>query len=222
MKKNNKGFVLVETLIVSVAIAAIFSIIYTNIVPVLGDYERTEVYDDLDTKYIAHWMRMLVINKGNKNLLNAINASTGNNPFKIKVDKTAKEEDINYETKRYAEVSNSCNNYFIEPNTCLNFFKQFNVTKLYIVPYSLVDFKNNVKNNISEKFGDSPGFQEYVNSLSKFNKSSEDVLKVNQRFYRIIIEVERNTNLKETEDYFTSYATIELNRGVDSVLQNRP
>ena len=39
-KSNNKGFILVETLIVSVFIMAIFSILYTNFFPLIGEYER--------------------------------------------------------------------------------------------------------------------------------------------------------------------------------------
>ena len=38
-KLNNKGFMLVETLIVAVFSMAIFSIIYTNYYPIMADYE---------------------------------------------------------------------------------------------------------------------------------------------------------------------------------------
>ena len=169
--KNNKGFVLVETLVVSVAIAAIFSVIYTNIVPVLGEYEKTENYDDLDTKYVAHWMRMLIINKGNRTLAGEISSTSytstgslpsGRSPLSIEVDKKVKPEDSDYENKRYLNVSSKCSIWFTEPNTCVNFFKQFNVTKLYIVPYNIENFKKYVKNNL----GQSPGMQEYVDILT--------------------------------------------------------
>ena len=49
MKKNNKnGFVLVETLIVVVFVAAIFSIMFLNFYPLIGEYERRENYDDVE------------------------------------------------------------------------------------------------------------------------------------------------------------------------------
>ena len=43
---NKKGFMLVETLIVSVFILAIFSLLYTNIIPLVGEYERLKNYDN--------------------------------------------------------------------------------------------------------------------------------------------------------------------------------
>ena len=51
MKLNKKGFVLAETLVVAVFMATIFTIIYVNFYPLIGEYEKREFYDDLDSKY---------------------------------------------------------------------------------------------------------------------------------------------------------------------------
>ena len=50
-KLNKKGFALVETLIVSVFVATVFTIMYTNFFPMFGEYERRERYDDVDSIY---------------------------------------------------------------------------------------------------------------------------------------------------------------------------
>lgn len=61
MKKlNNKGFVLAETLIVTVFVLVIFSMIYANYYPLIGLYEERETYDDVDGKYVAYWVKKLV------------------------------------------------------------------------------------------------------------------------------------------------------------------
>lgn len=61
MKKlNNKGFVLAETLIVTVFILAIFTMIYTYYYPTIGLYEERETYDDVDGKYVAYWIKQLI------------------------------------------------------------------------------------------------------------------------------------------------------------------
>ena len=147
MKKlNNQGFVLVETLIVSVAIAAIFTSIYVNLIPVLGEYEKVESYDDLDTKYIAHWMRMLIIKRGNTNLYNNMEG----------VLRTA---NINY----LKLTSNNCNSFFTNPEECTRFFKEFNVTQLYITKFNLQQFKKIARTDSA--ITNSPGFQNYVLSL---------------------------------------------------------
>ena len=44
-KINNKGFVLAETLIVTVIILTLFTMIYINFYPLIGEYEKREVYD---------------------------------------------------------------------------------------------------------------------------------------------------------------------------------
>jgi len=79
MKKlDNKGFVLAETLVVAVFLVAVFSIIYNNMYPLIGEYERREVYDDLDSKYAVYWLKSMVQDKdynitknvqGNNNIL---------------------------------------------------------------------------------------------------------------------------------------------------------
>ena len=56
---NQKGFLLVETLIVSVFIMGIFSLLFTNIVPLIGEYERYKNYNTVEATYIAHWARMI-------------------------------------------------------------------------------------------------------------------------------------------------------------------
>ena len=54
MKKNsNKGFVLAETLVTTVFLMVIFTMIYTNFYPLIGEYEKRENYDTADGKYAA-------------------------------------------------------------------------------------------------------------------------------------------------------------------------
>ena len=61
MKKiNNKGFVLAETLVVTVFLMILFTMIYSNFYPLIGEYEKRENYDDVDGKYVSYWMKKLV------------------------------------------------------------------------------------------------------------------------------------------------------------------
>ena len=48
---NKKGFVLMETLVVTVFTLFIFTILYNSIVPLLGKYTELAYYNDLDTTY---------------------------------------------------------------------------------------------------------------------------------------------------------------------------
>ena len=59
-KMNNKGFVLAETLVVTVFLMVLFTMIYQNFYPLIGEYEKRENYDDVDGKYVAYWIKRLV------------------------------------------------------------------------------------------------------------------------------------------------------------------
>ena len=61
MKKiNNRGFVLAETLIVSVFLLVIFGMLYSNFYPLIGEYEKRESYDDVDSKYAVYWIKKMI------------------------------------------------------------------------------------------------------------------------------------------------------------------
>lgn len=62
---NNKhGFVLMETLVVTIFSLSIFSLLYTNIVPLLGRYKELSYYDDIDTTYDLYHVKNLLTSDG--------------------------------------------------------------------------------------------------------------------------------------------------------------
>lgn len=61
MKKiNDKGFVLAETLVVTVFLMTLFAMIYSNFFPLIGEYEKRETYDDVDSKYGVYWLKKMI------------------------------------------------------------------------------------------------------------------------------------------------------------------
>lgn len=58
---NNKGFILAETLVVTVFVMIMFMFLYRNSLPLVGEYERRENYDDLETVYAANEIKKLVM-----------------------------------------------------------------------------------------------------------------------------------------------------------------
>ena len=57
---NKKGFVLIETLVVTMFTLFIFTILYNSVVPLLGRYKELSYYDDLDTTYDLYHINNLV------------------------------------------------------------------------------------------------------------------------------------------------------------------
>ena len=62
---NKKGFVLMETLVVTVFTMFIFTILYNSVVPLLGKYRELSYYDDLDTTYDLYHIVKLIKNDPN-------------------------------------------------------------------------------------------------------------------------------------------------------------
>ena len=61
MKKiNSSGFVLAETLVVTVFLMIIFGMIYSTFLPLMGEYEKRETYDSVDDKYSVYWIKRMI------------------------------------------------------------------------------------------------------------------------------------------------------------------
>lgn len=61
---NNKGFLMVETVIVSIFVLAIFILVYRNSIPMVSMYQNRERYDDIDSVYNINLFRNLIIEDG--------------------------------------------------------------------------------------------------------------------------------------------------------------
>ena len=65
MKKlNNQGFALVETLIVSVFVLGIFTLVYVNYYPLIGEYEKRENYDAIESVYKTNTLKKFIESNG--------------------------------------------------------------------------------------------------------------------------------------------------------------
>ena len=55
LKKNNKGFMLVELMVVSVAVLILFIAVYTNFYPRMGEYENRIYYNNVEQLLIPYF-----------------------------------------------------------------------------------------------------------------------------------------------------------------------
>lgn len=193
LKINSKGFVLVETLVVAVFVSAIFSVIYSNFYPIMGEYEKREAYDDIDSKYATFWFKR-IIQSDSVNFTNIQNNITNN---------------------LYHEFN--CSNDIVPSDVtaikiCNSLVTRLGVEKMYITNYKLGNrtdstdknnFKGLVDTNNSNVF--SSGLQDYVAYLPTYSK----VPSLNGACYRLVVEFH---NTRDGNDYWT-YSTIEILKG---------
>lgn len=57
--KNKKGFAMAELLAVSIVLLFIFSILFSNYLPLLAEYETRLSYNDVTAQYAAHYIRKM-------------------------------------------------------------------------------------------------------------------------------------------------------------------
>ncbi len=189
-KLNQKGFVLIETLVVAVFIMTIFSLLFTNFYPLFGEYEKRETYDDVEGKYVAYWTKQFLLKHQNLDSVKNEIQSVGYYEFKC--------SDI------------------LEPElaVCKNTLEtlpggkvQMGVTQVIVTKYELMDFKSKVENG---SISLNRGFKEYIASLPNYNKVHSTV----GAEYRILVEMKRylsNDNHNQTEaDAYPAYATMEV------------
>lgn len=198
LKIKNKGFALAETLVVSVFVMTIFTLIYTNFFPMMGEFERREKYDDIDSIYRTYLI---------KSMFEIPDFSVGR-------DYTFISNDINNPNKRSSKVFKS--NYVTDPESgnvsmerdnvyckniatdsrveyCKSLFTEIKAYNVYIAPYKITDLKKAIKENrISKDYMDS-STQDYIASLPYYSKPS-------QYSYRIIVEYIKEIN-KESSNH---------------------
>ncbi len=212
--KNEKGFVLAETLVVAVAVMGIFSLLYANYYPLIGEYEKREVYDDIDSKYIAHWVRKILVEKNTNLTFTTMNSCGGNCRIiyaSYYQDKKESEEKVTREKKVLLDQTDT----FLGNNAPFlqNYIEATNIKAILMTPYNIESFKDYVKanktitaTNISDQTNLNKqvftrGFRDYIEYLPKYNKTPS----TNGANYRVIVLIDHNTS-KE----YDSYATIEV------------
>ena len=199
MKKNNKnGFVLVETLIVVVFVAAIFSIMFLNFYPLIGEYERRENYDDVESKYGAYWVKKMI--QDSNYMIGTIR------PY-------------------YREIT--CITIYSDDaekkSMCEEIYKKLGIEKSIITAYDLTALKAGIAEYpTSSATGTSYGinliddnFRDYINYLPNYTHES-----LNGAKYRILVKVKHDSPTKSdfigdediTEYPYYTYATLEVTK----------
>ena len=191
-KLNSSGFVLVETLIVTVVVLTIFSVLYSSFSPIIGEYGKRDFYDDIDGKYGAYWIKKIIEHKDvsikttSVSKLNGIVKSGGSI--------------LDCGGRGYLMFkcgSDSDNDFVVDSSiwtVCEEFYTKLSVSNIYVTKYNLSDFKQKLIYGCDEpgtsgdiSLGDfSGGMHRYVSYLPEYNVDS-----LNGAKYRVIVEFER-------------------------------
>ena len=147
---NKKGFVLVETLIVTAFVVTLFILVYQNVIPFFGEYEKMNSYDDIDSVYASNLMKQVIIKYSN---LNYIDSKLNDNT--------------------YVDVTDCTNNdIYRDENYCIKIKKALSITDddyIFITKYDISSFREEVKENEFFDSGKLSNFKSYIDSVSNLD-----------------------------------------------------
>lgn len=169
---NKKGFLLVETLVVTVFILGIFTFVYTNVIPLLGEYEKAKYYDDIDSVYDAMIIRDMI--KKDPNVADITALST-----------------------EYKDISDCDAINYTEKNYCKKIKDTLEIDKIYLVSYDLSSLQNGIKTKTMFATAYDRSIREYINSLPPYSSASPE--NINNK--RIIIKRKVDNNGKKIIKY---------------------
>lgn len=188
-KLNKNGFALAETLIASVFVMTIFTIIFLNFFPMMGEYERRQNYDDIDSIYKTYLIKRMLESNGSK-AKQEFQKLTTSNPYILfdvnsggVCNKVMNGETINY-----------CNNLLTETKT----------VKLILTNYRTEKIKSMVKEGTAD-FGGK--LNDYISTLPYYKRSGNNLKQYN---YRIIVMYEKVINAEDdaSTKKINSFSTI--------------
>lgn len=150
---SKKGFILVETLVVTIFVVTLFLLVYKVTVPSIGEYEQLDVYDDVDSIYYANLLKKVLVRYGDMD--------------KIDADLLAAKN----QNKYYLDITSCDSGYYQNPEYCktvqnMLFRKNTNYQDekftILLTNYDITDFRNEVK---SDTFFDSGILTNFVNYI---------------------------------------------------------
>lgn len=144
---NKKGFILVETLIVTLFVVTLFILVYQNLVPSIGEYETMNNYDDVDSVYASNLFKENLLRYGNMDYISSYLSSN-----------------------TYLDITN-CDNTNVYKNSeyCKKIKKSLSILEddyIFITNYDISSFRNTVKTEERFDSGKLSNFRSYLATVS--------------------------------------------------------
>lgn len=145
MKKvlsKNKGFAMAELLAVCVVVLGLFSVLFSNYLPLLAEYENRLSYNDVTAEYAAHYVRKAYVenpdfrqkSKEQKTFLTSIfDQSKG---YYTIYDKKNNIKDFCFGTGAGAAIINGCSEL---TSKLTNIIDQYKIEEIIVSRYQLGD-----------------------------------------------------------------------------------
>lgn len=183
MKKREKGFMLVETLVVSTMVSTILVILYLQFNTIVRNFNKDFHYNSVNDLYAVQSMKKMILNDNNGNFYTNLKNILANN--------------LRYNGQYFLEIRTDCNassgNVYRLDSTCATFNRltNFYQAKRIIFTMEAANLKDTDYNNINNV-----QLEKFIKDINESQKKLDNSTANN---YRIIVEFANN-----------SYATLKM------------
>lgn len=161
MKKriNNKGFMITELLVVTVAIMAIFTIIYSNFFPTLGEYEKREQYNNISSTYASFYLRVFYLENffeySSSKVEDLLISKVDSNGYQTLVSNGSCTNFVTEEEKESLSIDK-----VIDFTKCNDLVSNLGIKEAIITKYQTSNLKNVYSGNLKEYINYLPNYKE--------------------------------------------------------------
>lgn len=192
--KNNKGFAMAELLAVSMVILLLFSILFSNYLPLVAEYENRLSYNDVTAEYAGYYVRKMYLTDDNKlssSTTRIIANGIGIKSFYKVYDKNAS---INKVCEQYVVNEQDGDKKDIAKKYCNSILDEYAIEEIIITNYSMTDVKS--------KYTKSSGkLYKYIQYLPEYKNT---IYTGNNDLYRIILKTKDGYATTPIDtDYYT-------------------
>ncbi len=190
--KNNKGFAMAELLAVSMVILLLFSILFSNYLPLVAEYENRLSYNDVTAEYAGYYVRKMYLTDNNElssSTKTSINNGIGSTSFFKVYDKNGNNRVCDQYISGFdGDDKNSAKKY------CNSILEEYGVEEIIITNYSMT--------NVKSKYTESSGkLYKYIKYLPEYKNT---IYKGDTDLYRIILKTKDGYATTPIDtDYYT-------------------
>lgn len=191
--KNKKGFAMAELLAVSIVLLFIFSILFSNYLPLVAEYETRLSYNDVTAQYAAHYVRKMykeaLKDEGIRAQFSGVTNGTDAYKTVLKYDPNKN----TYENQAiYGHIINDTND--AKKKELENIIKEYGIEEIIITNYKLKDDKDTttkyVKDNegYTKNVGDLYNYIHYLPNYEKSIYTGKPQNGEGEQLYRLILK----------------------------------
>lgn len=195
MFKNIKGFAMAELLAVSMVVLLIFSILFSNYLPLVAEYENRLDYNDVSSQFAAYYARKIYINLIDYSNFGAISSDINNNGFYTAYStKDEKNEKVCNDAAIFTGNIFATRHEEEKISRCKMLFSNLDIEEMILTKYKLTDVKNKYQQNSGTLYNYIKYLPEYTNTI--YTGGNE--------LYRIIIKTSSGyATTPIVADYYT-------------------